>query len=62
MPKAVEAHNNLGIALGRKGRLEEAVNEFQEALKLNPDYAEAQHNLSSALQAVGTANPGRGAR
>ena len=37
MPKSVEAHNNLGIALGRKGRLEEAVNQFQEALKLDPN-------------------------
>jgi Flp pilus assembly protein TadD len=57
MPKSAEAHNNMGIALGSKGRLEEAIVQFQQAVQLNPENAEAQHNLASALQAVGSAKP-----
>jgi len=45
------AHNNLGNALDRKGRLDEALRQFQEALRLNPDYAEARNNLKAALAA-----------
>ena len=39
------AHNNLGNALARQGRLEEAEFHLVEALRLRPDYAAAQNNL-----------------
>ena len=44
-----EAHYNLGIALRQKGRVDEAIAEYQEALQINPDYGDAHINLGSAL-------------
>jgi len=47
------AHNNLGNALQRQGRLEEAVTHYNEAVRLKPDYAEAYNNLGDALHGLG---------
>jgi Flp pilus assembly protein TadD len=47
------AHNNLGRALERQGRFEEARREFTEAVRLNPDYAEAHSNLGLILGSQG---------
>jgi tetratricopeptide (TPR) repeat protein len=44
-----ETSYNLGIALGEKGRLDDAISQFQKALEINPDYAEAHNNLGIAL-------------
>ena len=43
------AHDNLGSALFRKGQIDEAIREFQEAIRLKPDYAGAHTNLARAL-------------
>jgi tetratricopeptide (TPR) repeat protein len=43
------AWNDYGAALGRLGRLEEATNCFVRALRLKPDFTNAQSNLSNAL-------------
>jgi tetratricopeptide (TPR) repeat protein len=48
-PDSAPAHNNLGTALGRAGRQDEAAAEFSRALALDPDYAEAHNNLATAL-------------
>ena len=42
-------HNNLAMTLKDKGRIPEAVVQFQEALRLWPTYAEAHNNLGLAL-------------
>ena len=47
------ALNNLGTALGEKGRIEEAVSEFQQAIRLKPDDALAHDNLGVALDIEG---------
>ena len=49
-PGSVEAHNNLGIALGSQGKLDEAIEQFQQALRIQPGFADAERNLSTARQ------------
>jgi len=47
--QAPEVHNNLGVALIRLGRRDEAIREFREAIKLDPSDPGARDNLSRAL-------------
>ena len=51
--KPAVAHYSLGNALLRKGRTSEAIDQFMEALRINPDYAEAHNNLGYALLVTG---------
>src|SRR5437016_3300453 len=44
---------NLGRALARQGKLVQAVEHYQTALRLEPDYAEAHNNAGSALSQQG---------
>jgi tetratricopeptide (TPR) repeat protein len=46
-------HNNLGLALAALNRIEEAADEFNIAVKLLPDYAEAHFNLGVAYVQLG---------
>jgi tetratricopeptide (TPR) repeat protein len=43
------AHNNLGNALLLKGKVDEAITHFQQALQINPYNAQAHNNLGNAL-------------
>jgi Flp pilus assembly protein TadD len=43
------AHNNLGAALVAKGQMDEAIRQYQEALRLKPRYTNARCNLAAAL-------------
>src|SRR5690349_9079503 len=43
-PDAAEAHNNLGLALARLGRLAPAIVSFRDALRINPRYTNALLN------------------
>lgn len=53
-PAYGEAHNSLGLALlAEKGRVDEAITSFQNALRLMPGSADAAGNLASALHAAG---------
>jgi len=56
VPRSAQAHNNLGGSLLVQGRIDEAIEQLQEALRLDPDHAEAHSNLGVAL-----ARRGRGA-
>lgn len=47
------AHNNLGVALMRMGRENEAVVHLQQALSLWPEYPEANKSLADVLARVG---------
>lgn len=39
------AHNNMGIALARRGKFDEAIAHYSETLRIKPDYAPAYSNL-----------------
>jgi len=47
------AHKALGDALIKKGQIDEAINQYQEAIRLIPGYAEAHYNLGTAFQKKG---------
>ena len=47
------AQNNLGYELAAQGRSMEAIEHYQTAIEINPNYAEAQYNLGIALAAQG---------
>jgi len=49
-PERADAHNMLGLLLGRKGAdKSEVVAEFREAVRLRPDFAQAYNNLGLVL-------------
>ena len=52
-PDLAQAHNDLGIALCRQGRLEEGIRQFEQALTWRPDLPEAHSNLGVALARQG---------
>ena len=54
-PGNARAHSDLGEALMSAGRIQEAIAQFEEGLRLNPDYAETHNNLGNALSGL----PGR---
>ena len=43
-PDYVDAHNNLGVALAKKGDLKGAFTHFSEALRIRPSDSEAINN------------------
>ncbi len=49
-PDSWMAYNNLGTDLESKGKLDGAIQQFQEAIRLRPDYAEAYNNLGATLE------------
>jgi len=53
VPESADLHNTLGIALAARGKLDEAIAEFGEALQLDPDAAMTHWHLGAALAAVG---------
>lgn len=55
-PMDAKAHNNLGTTLRRQGRLDDAIAEYEEALKVDPHYAPAHYNLANALIEKGEIN------
>jgi protein O-mannosyl-transferase len=44
-----EAHARLGLVLSKEGRLDEAIQQYREALRLKPDDADAHYDLANAL-------------
>ena len=48
-PGKTRARYNLGRAYVEKGRYEDAIGEFREAIRIDPRFGEAHHNLGSAL-------------
>ncbi|HZS97802.1 MAG TPA: tetratricopeptide repeat protein, partial [Terriglobales bacterium] len=57
-PDRADAHNMLGLLLGRKGAPSEAVvAEFREAVRLRPDFAQAHNNIGLVLTQAGDDEP-----
>ena len=54
-PTAWVAHNNLGASLAEAGNAHEAIEHYEEALRIKPDYAKAHNNLGVALWQTGKA-------
>jgi len=52
-PGNPRAHYNLGCSLRQEGRLQEAMELWEQALRLKPDYADVHYNLGLALFKVG---------
>jgi len=48
-PAYANAHNNLGKALEVQGHLDEAIGEYDEALRIQPDNPQTRQNMSGAL-------------
>ncbi len=47
------AHANLGVALGKEGKLNEALAQFSDAVAIRPDYADAYNNMGIVLAMQG---------
>jgi tetratricopeptide (TPR) repeat protein len=52
-PEAWMAHNNLGAELNRQGKRDEAIQQFDAALRIRPTHAPAYYNTGLALAAKG---------
>jgi tetratricopeptide (TPR) repeat protein len=52
-PHNPRAHNDLGTALESLGRVREAMEHYEQALRIKPNYAEAYNNLGVALKGQG---------
>lgn len=52
-PNLTRARNNLGVALKRRGRIDEAIEQYKLAIERDPDFAEAHSNLGSAYYSIG---------
>ena len=57
-PAKARPQNNLGAALSRQDRFEEAIEQYQLALKIKPEYSDAHYNLGYALAKTGKLDEG----
>jgi len=48
-PDDVDARFNLGITLGRSGRLDESIVQLSAAVRIKPDFTEARQALEDAI-------------
>jgi tetratricopeptide (TPR) repeat protein len=47
------AHNNLGVALDKKGLTDEAISQYQQAIRIKPKFVLAHYNLGVVLSEKG---------
>lgn len=52
-PSSPNTHNNLGDVYGRWGDKQKALQEFQRAIELKPNYGDAYHNLANVYRELG---------
>ena len=58
-PQLSKPHNNLGLAYAASNQMAEAVTEFNQAVQIKPDYAQARYNLAVAFLQLGKKNEAR---
>jgi tetratricopeptide (TPR) repeat protein len=51
--RCAEWQDDLGVMLFRQGKVQEAINHHEQAVRLKPDFAEAHYNLGLALEKLG---------
>jgi len=51
-------HNLLGAALSEEGNIKEAIDQFNKAIRLKPDYADVYNNRGSAYLLLGQREQG----
>ena len=49
VPDNARAHDNLGLALAKRGRLDEAVADYRKTIELLPNYVSAYNNIGNVL-------------
>lgn len=52
-PSSPQNHNNLGDLYARRGQFEKAIDEFQKAINLMPNYGDAYHNIANIYVQTG---------
>ena len=52
-PQNPRAHSSLGLALFQQGKMADAREQLEQALRLKPDYADAHHNLGLVWESRG---------
>ncbi|MGD1075202.1 MAG: tetratricopeptide repeat protein [Thermodesulfovibrionales bacterium] len=52
-PFNARAHNSLGFAYSSEGFIDKAMEQYQIAIRLKPDYAEPQNNLANSYESKG---------
>ena len=58
-PNSPQAHNNLGMAYGKRGERALAVQEFEQAIRLNPSNPRFYTNLGLIFYQVGQKDKAR---
>ena len=56
VPNNIQAHYALGVAFQKQGNLAQAVSEWREALRLNPNFLDAQRAIANASMQQGDMN------
>jgi tetratricopeptide (TPR) repeat protein len=51
--QCAEAHSNLGFDLEREGKIEDAISQYEQAIRINPNSAMARFRLGIALVEIG---------
>jgi tetratricopeptide (TPR) repeat protein len=55
-PNNIQAHYALGVAFRKQGNLAQAVGEWREALRLNPNFLDAERDIADAAMQQGDMN------
>jgi tetratricopeptide (TPR) repeat protein len=53
MPSFGRARNNMGVALRRRGKVEEAIEQYKKAIEVDPNFPDVHANLAAAYYSQG---------